>query len=209
MSEDDITKRARNVFNSLKTNENSVFYAANSVTNLLVNRAKKSIFPRDKIFVDIYKKLKNKSLISRTKTSIPLTTPFVEEKNVSNKSTLYSFKGPFEALQADIADIRFLARSAADPLYCLVVIDLFSNTIYTYPMKKRHLLADKLALFYREIEPKRKDDEKIRLQTDPEFQQNRIKQLNDENNIIMFSSKIREGKAFAAEQAIRDLKKFY
>ena len=37
--------------------------------------------------------------------SLPLTTPFVEQKNAVDRSTLYSFKAPFEVLQADIADI--------------------------------------------------------------------------------------------------------
>ena len=199
-------KKAFNLFNSLKTNENSVFYAANSITKLLVNRAKKLTYAREKVFVEIYKNIKNKSAISATKLTIPLTTPSIEEKNVSDRSTLYSFKGPFEALQADIADIRFLARSAADPLYCLVVIDMFSNMIYTYPMKKRYLLAEKLSLFYRDIKSKR-SEKSMRLQTDQEFQQTKIATLNDEHNVIMYSSKIREGKAFAAERAIRDLKK--
>ena len=47
----------------------------------------------------------------------------------------------------------------------------------------------------------------MRLQTDLEFQQIEIKKLNSKFNIEMFSSKIRCGKAFAAEQKIRDLKR--
>ena len=44
-------------------------------------------------------------------------------------------------LHADIADLRFLAKSAADPKYCLLLVDLFTSKIYVYPMKKRSLLA--------------------------------------------------------------------
>ena len=47
----------------------------------------------------------------------------------------------------------------------------------------------------------------MRLQMDLEFQQNSIKKLNEENNVEMYSSKIRGGKAFAAEQKIQELKK--
>ena len=46
----------------------------------------------------------------------------------------------------------------------------------------------------------------MKLQVDQEFQQVRIKDLNDLNNVEMFSTSIRGGKAFAAEQKIRELK---
>ena len=47
----------------------------------------------------------------------------------------------------------------------------------------------------------------MRLQTDLEFKQNEIKKLNDEFNIEMFHTKLRGGKAFAAEQKIGQFKK--
>ena len=47
----------------------------------------------------------------------------------------------------------------------------------------------------------------MRLQTDLEFKQNEIKKLNDQYNVEMFHSKVRGGKAFAAEQKIREFKK--
>ena len=47
----------------------------------------------------------------------------------------------------------------------------------------------------------------MRLQTDLEFQQNAIKKLNEENNVEMYSTKVREGKAFSAEQKICEFKK--
>ena len=45
------------------------------------------------------------------------------------------------------------------------------------------------------------------LQTDLEFQQNEIKNLNKKYNVEMFSTRVRGGKAFAAEQKIREFKK--
>ena len=45
------------------------------------------------------------------------------------------------------------------------------------------------------------------LQTDLEFKQNAIKKLNKEFDVEMLHSKVRGGKAFAAEQKIRELKK--
>ena len=46
----------------------------------------------------------------------------------------------------------------------------------------------------------------MRLQIDNEFQQVKIKSLNDENNVEMFTSSVRGGKAFVAEQKLRELK---
>ena len=43
--------------------------------------------------------------------------------------------------------LRFLAKFAVDPKYCLVIVDLFTSKIYVYPMKNRSLLAKKLNLF--------------------------------------------------------------
>ena len=47
----------------------------------------------------------------------------------------------------------------------------------------------------------------MRLQTDLEFLQNKIKKLNKKYNVDMFSTKLHGGKAFAAEQKIRKFKK--
>ena len=49
--------------------------------------------------------------------------------------------------------------------------------------------------------------EKITVQTDLEFQQNEMKRLNKKYKIEMFSENTRSGKAFAAEQKIREFKK--
>ena len=46
----------------------------------------------------------------------------------------------------------------------------------------------------------------MRLQVDSEFQQVKIKDLHDQNNIKIFTTSVRGGKAFVAEQKIRELK---
>ena len=57
---------------------------------------------------------------------------------------------------------------------------------------------------YDEVKSKRKV-KRMRLQVDNEFQKVKIKDLNDENNVEMFTSLIRGGKLFAAQQKIREL----
>ena len=47
----------------------------------------------------------------------------------------------------------------------------------------------------------------MRLETDLEFQQSKINRLNAKYNVDMSSTRLRGGKAFAAEQKIREFKK--
>ena len=75
-------------------------------------------------------------------------------------------------------------------------------------MKKRNFLLKKMELFYNDIDKKRLG--KMRLQTDQEFKQRNIEELNKKFDVEMYSTHLRGGKAFAAEQKIRELKKnFY
>ena len=119
--------------------------------------------------------------------------------------TLYSFNVHFQLLHADIANLEFLGKNATFPQYVLVIVDLFSSKVYTYSMKSRKQIRQKLEQFYRDVKSKRKG-KKMRLQVDHEFQQVKIKDLNELNNVTMFSTSLRGGKASAAEQKIRELK---
>ena len=60
-------------------------------------------------------------------------------------------------------------------------------------------------LSYNDIKKKRL--EKMRLQTDQEFKQRNIEELNKKFNVEIYSTHLRCGKVFAAEQKIRELKK--
>ena len=57
--------------------------------------------------------------------NLTLTNPFIQKKRDIDRSILYSFKGPFKLLHADIADLRFLAKSAVDTKYCLLIVNLY------------------------------------------------------------------------------------
>ena len=109
-------------------------------------------------------------------------------------------------MNADDGDLRFLGKSAADPKYCLLLVDLFISKVYVYGMKNRSLIPLKLEKFYEEVANKRKN-KKMRLQTDLEFKQKKIFALNKKYNVDMFSTAVRGGKAFATEQKLRELKK--
>ena len=204
-SQNELIKRTENLFNSLQKNTNSIFYlAGNTITKTLINKASKSVFAKDQLFVNLYKQLEDKTKFKNTNLLL-ITTPFYESKSNVDHSTLFSISKPFELLHGDIADTRFLAKSAVDPKYCLLMVDLFTSKVYVYPMKNRSLLAKKFKLFYDDIQKKRTG--LMRLQTDLEFKQNEILKLNNDYDVEMFHTKVRGGKAFAAEQKIGQFKK--
>ena len=152
--------------------------------------------------MNLYDQLEDKNFYQNN--NLPFVTSFVNKRSNIEHSTLYSISKPFELLHADIADLRFLAKSAVEPKYCLLVVDLFTSKIYVYPRKNRSRLAKKLKLFYEDVKQKRTG--RMHLQTHLEFKQNQIKKLNGEFDVKMFHTKVSGGKAFPAEQKIGQFK---
>ena len=101
----------------------------------------------------MYKPLEDKNF--GKKLNVPFVTPFLTQKNDVEHSALYSISKPFDLVHGDIADTKFLAKSAVDPKYCLLLVDLFTSKIYIFPMKNRSLLSKKLKLIYEEIQKKK------------------------------------------------------
>ena len=56
---------------------------------------------------------------------------------------LLSFSITFEAVQADIAYIIFYSKISCRHKISFIICYLFTSKIYTYPLKKRNLLAKK------------------------------------------------------------------
>ena len=135
------------------------------MSRALLNKAKKLTYGKDIVFINLYNQLEDKNLYQKNN-NLPLVTPFVNKRSNIDHSSLYSINKLFESLHADISDLRFLAKSAVDPKYCLLTVDLLISKIYTYPMKNRSLLVQKLNLFYNDVENKRTGI--MRLQTDLE-----------------------------------------
>ena len=184
------------------------FFSSDRINKTLLNKGRKSSYEKDKVFYNLLKNVDDKNIIyDENENGVPFYTPFIPKKKNIDRSTLYTVNGPLQFFHTDVAFLKFLAKSAVDPKYALVCVDLFTSKVYVYTMRKKSNLVNKLETFYKEIESKRNKNEKMRLQTDQEFQQNEIKKLNVKYNAEMFSSRIRGGKAFAAEQKIRELKK--
>ena len=202
-------KQLKNLFQKLINDENSVFYSADKINKTLLNIGKKSSYEKDKVFYKLFNVVEDQNILyENDENRVPFYIPFIQQKkDIDRSSALYTVNGPLQFFHADIAFIKFLAKSAVDPKYALLCVDLFTSKIYVYTMRKKSNLLQKLELFYKEIQSKRNSGEKMMLQTDQEFQQNEIKKLNLKYNVEMFSSRVRSGKAFAAEQKIREFKR--
>ena len=72
-------------------------------------------------------------------------------------------------------------------------------------MRSRKQILQEMKLFCNKVKIKRKN-KRMRLQVDNEFLQVKVKDFINENNVEMFTSSVRGGKAFAAEQKIRQFK---
>ena len=135
---------------------------------------------------------------------VPSRADYVE-KRIIDRSTLYSFNSPFQLLHADVGNLESLGKNATFPQYVLVIVDLYSSKVYTYSVTSPKQMLQKIKLFYDEVRNKRKG-KRMRLQVDNEFQQVKIKDLKNGNNVEMFTSLVKGSKAFAAEEKIRELK---
>ena len=59
-SQGELTKTANNLFNALQKNPKSIFYlAGHANSKTLFNKAAKSAFEKDKVFVNLYDQLEN------------------------------------------------------------------------------------------------------------------------------------------------------
>ena len=179
----------KNLFKKLITDENSVFFLADRINKTLLKKGRKSSYEKDKVFYKLFNAVENKNIIyENNENRVPFYTPFTPQKKNIDRSTLYTVNGPLQFFHADVAFLKFLAKSAIDPKYAVLCVDLFTSKVYIYTMRKKSNLVNKLETFYTEIEPKRNKNEKMRLQTDQDFQQNEIKKINLKYNVEMFSS---------------------
>ena len=102
---------------------------------------------------------------------------------------------------ANIADIQFFSKSAVDPKYYVLHVNLLTSKTYTYPMKSRHLLAKNgtfLSWYSTKMAAHCKKWKE--LQVDLEFQQNEIKKLNKEYVVEVFISRLHVVKAYSKEK---------
>ena len=193
------------LFKKLQTDAKSMLFTEETINEKMLKKLKKSTYVRHKEFVNLSVNSVDSSEDDEKK-SLPINTVFVEKKDDIDRSTLYSFDGPFQLLHADVGNLEFLGKSAADQKYCLLFVDLFTSKVYVYSLRSRKSIAAKMESVYNEVQGKRKGL-KTRLQTDLELKQKKIFELNRRYNVKLSTTAIRGRKTFAAEQKLRESKK--
>ena len=137
----DEVKQIKNLFKKLLKDKGTVFYSADKINRTLLNKSRTSSYEKDKVFYKIYIRLEDQEIIyddNEEKERIPFYTPFIEQKqDIDRSSTLYSLNNPMQFFHADIADILIFSKSAVDPKYALLCVDLSSLKVFVYPMKKK------------------------------------------------------------------------
>ena len=107
------TNQYNEINNRIQKDPKSIFYSVSNLSRTLLNKARKSTCTKDNIFVNLYNQLEDKNFYQKN-SNLPLATLFVNKRRNVDRSTLYSISKPFELLHADIADLRFLAKSAVN-----------------------------------------------------------------------------------------------
>ena len=187
MEDKKLLKEARTIFSNLKTDPNSVLFSEEKIDSRLVKKLKKWKYLKDSLLLKLIVLTDNKNFLDDDKP--PTSTDYVDKREI-DRSTLYSFDGPFQLLHVNVGNLEFLGKNATILQYVLVVADLYSSKVYVYLMRSRKQILQKMKMLYDEIKSERKN-KRMRLQVDNEFQQVKIKDLSDENNVEMFTSSVR------------------
>ena len=124
----------RTAFNKLKVDSSSAAFAEEILDKKLLLKLKNSKYAEDKKIFKLVNFLDNKSSNVIFEPDIVKRTDYVEKRGIDH-STLYSFDAPFRLFHANVGNLEFLGKNATFPQHVLVLVDLFSSKIYTYPMK--------------------------------------------------------------------------
>ena len=118
-------KKARSIFDKLKTDPLSVAFAEEILNKKLLLKLKKSKYVEDKNFLKLVNLLENSVIFEPESVK---RTDYVEKREI-DYSRLYSFDVPFQLFDADVGNLEFLGKIATFPRYDLVLVDLFSSKI--------------------------------------------------------------------------------
>ena len=114
MDDKKIFKKAENVFNSLKIDTSSAIFAEEVLDKKLLNRLRKSKYETDKLLFKFVNLSDSKFIFNEHKA--PTRADYVEKREI-DRSTSYSFDGPFHLLHADVGN--FLEKM---PRFCNMVL---------------------------------------------------------------------------------------
>ena len=147
--------------------QKKVLFTDKQINDKLLKKTK-SKCNKYKEIVDLFALNADKFVENNEKEIIPIKVSFPKKRNDIDRSTLYSFDGIFQLLHADVGNLKIPGKSATDPKYCLLFLNLFTSRIYVYPIKSRKVNSVKNGIF---LQIEGRSGQKTRLQTDLEFWQ--------------------------------------
>ena len=120
-------KQIKNLFKRLIKDKNSVFYSVDKINRTLLNKSRTSSQENDKVFYKNYIRLEDLEIIydeDNEKERIPFYTPFVEQKQDINRSSmLYSINGPMQFFMLTLPIfVLFQNPPSIQSMRCFVLI---------------------------------------------------------------------------------------
>ena len=109
MEDKKVLQKARTIFNSLKIDPNSVLFLEEKIDNWLLKKLKKSKYVKDSELLKLINLANNKSFLDDGR--VPNRADYVEKREI-DRSTLYSFGGPFQLLHGDVGNLEFPGKNA-------------------------------------------------------------------------------------------------
>ena len=70
--------RIQNLFRNLQKDQIGIFYSVLNLSRSILNKARKSTYDKDKVFVNLYNKLEDKDFYQNN--NLPFVTPFVNKE---------------------------------------------------------------------------------------------------------------------------------
>ena len=96
----------------------------------MLEKLKNSEYLKDSQLLKLILLADNKDVLDDDET--PIRTDYVKKREI-DRSTLYSFDGPFQLFYFDVGNLEFLGKNTTFPQYVLVVADLCLSKVYAYP----------------------------------------------------------------------------
>ena len=121
----------------------------------MLNKFKKCKFEKDKELFKLVNLVDNKDFLDNK--NAPIRIDYVEKREI-DRSRLYSFDGPFQVIHTDVGNLEFLRKNATFSQHVLLIVDLYSLKVYTYSMKSRKQILQKMKIFYDQVRSKEKEN---------------------------------------------------
>ena len=136
----------------MQTDAKSVLFTKENVNDKLFKNIKKSKYEKDIEFVKLFDR--NVNFLEDEKITIPIKTKFVEKKVILIDQLSLALMVLFSCY---MLNLKFLGKSACDPKYSLLFVNLFTSKVYVYPMESRKHILNKMYFFYKEVEKRSKN----------------------------------------------------